>query len=101
MGLITTQHAGFGQQKPDPKQKADPKPVTGFDYAGQPMKPGTFYNGRPEHMAKGVRMTEVVQKNHPSRKENQTPEYREKMRERMAKVRHFRWKKKANPETAG
>jgi hypothetical protein len=29
---------------------ADPKPVTGFDYAGQPMKPGGHYNGRPEHM---------------------------------------------------
>lgn len=30
---------------------ANPKPVTGFDYAGQPMKAGGFYNGRPEHCA--------------------------------------------------
>ena len=50
MGLITTQILGFGQAKPDKKQEADPKPVSGFDYAGQPMKPGAFYNGRPEHM---------------------------------------------------
>jgi len=51
MGIITTQILGFGQSKPDPKTSADPKPVRGFDYAGQPMKEGTYYNGRPEHMA--------------------------------------------------
>jgi hypothetical protein len=40
---------------------ADPKPVTGFDYAGQPMKPGGHYNGRPEHMG---RTTEDTQREH-------------------------------------
>ena len=50
MGLITTQNAGFGSPKPDPQQAADPKPVTGFNYAGQLMRPGEPYNGRPEHM---------------------------------------------------
>ena len=58
MGLITTQHAGFGTPKPDPKQAADPKPVTGFDYAGQPMRSiDAHYNGRPEHMAPGTAAT--------------------------------------------
>jgi hypothetical protein len=51
MGLITTQNAGFGSPTPKPNQPADPKPVTGFNYAGQPMRPGDSYNGRPEHMA--------------------------------------------------
>src|SRR5215831_11936580 len=51
MGLITTQSIGFGDPKPQPNQKADPKPVTGFDYAGQPIKPGGYYNGRPEHQS--------------------------------------------------
>lgn len=50
MGLITTQHPGFGTNKPKPEQLANPKPVTGFDYAGQPMRGNAFYNGRPEHM---------------------------------------------------
>ena len=34
------------------QQQADPKPVTGFDYAGQPMRTAdAHYNGRPEHQA--------------------------------------------------
>lgn len=105
MGLITTQHAGFGQNKPDPKQKADPKPVRGFNYAGEPMKDGQFYNGRPEHMGPADRLRTVRVKA-PMLKANQTPEYLAKMRERMALVRAKRWlgkkkQEKATPETTG
>ena len=46
MPVITTKNLGL-----DPAT-ANPKPVTGFNYAGQPMKPGEHYNGRPEHMGK-------------------------------------------------
>ena len=31
-------------------ETADPKPVSGVDYAGQPIPPNGFYNGRPEFM---------------------------------------------------
>lgn len=41
--MLTTKSAGITSET------ANPKPVTGFDYAGQPMKPNDFYNGRPEH----------------------------------------------------
>jgi hypothetical protein len=41
--MITTKSVGITAET------ANPKPVTGFDYAGQPMKPDSFYNGRPEH----------------------------------------------------
>jgi hypothetical protein len=43
--MLTTKSVGLDSET------ANPKPVTGFDYAGQPMKPNSFYNGRPEHMA--------------------------------------------------
>jgi hypothetical protein len=42
--MLTTKSVGLDSET------ANPKPVTGFDYAGQPMKPDSFYNGRPEHM---------------------------------------------------
>lgn len=45
MAMLTTKSAGITSET------ANPKPVTGFDYAGQPMKPNSFYNGRPEHCA--------------------------------------------------
>jgi hypothetical protein len=41
---------------------ADPKPVTGFDYAGQPMKPGAHYNGRPEHMGSNTQSNKTSNK---------------------------------------
>jgi hypothetical protein len=41
--MLTTKSVGITSET------ANPKPVTGFDYAGQPMKPGSHYNGRPEH----------------------------------------------------
>jgi hypothetical protein len=41
--MLTTKSVGITPET------ANPKPVTGFDYAGQPMKPNDFYNGRPEH----------------------------------------------------
>jgi hypothetical protein len=41
--MLTTKSVGITSET------ANPKPVTGFDYAGQPMKPNDFYNGRPEH----------------------------------------------------
>ncbi len=86
MGLITTQSVGFGDPKPNPNQKADPKPVTGFDYAGQPIRDGAFYNGRPEHMKPRDRMVHHVQKN-ITPKEERTPEQIASMRERMANAR--------------
>jgi hypothetical protein len=43
MPIITTKALGL-------EPEADPKPVTAFDYAGQPIPPGGHYNGRPEHM---------------------------------------------------
>ena len=48
MPIITTKVLGISASE------ADPKPTTGFDYAGQPMKPGAPYNGRPEHMAQNA-----------------------------------------------
>lgn len=106
MGLITTQHEGFGQAKPftegtvDGKNKADPKPVNGFNYAGQPMKEGDFYNGRPEHMAPRDRMLRA--REHVTPKHKRTPEMLEKMRAQMAKARAAllakKAKKKANPQ---
>jgi hypothetical protein len=53
--MITTKTAGL-----DP-EIANPKPVTGFDYAGQPMKQGSFYNGRPEHQDPAVQVHVQVQ----------------------------------------
>ena len=44
MAIVTTKSLGIGSEN-------DPKPVRGIDYAGQPMKPGDSYNGRPEHCA--------------------------------------------------
>lgn len=92
MGLITTQVLGFGQPKPDPQQKADPKPVRGFNYAGEPMKEGDFYNGRPENMKPKDRVAVARQAITP-------PEYRDDgmiaaMKERMARARAKRWPKK-------
>ncbi len=46
MAVITTKILG--------NNEADPKPATAFDYAGQPIKPGGYYNGRPEHSAPRV-----------------------------------------------
>lgn len=80
MGLITTQHAGFGQNKPDPKQAANPKPVRGFNYAGEPMKPGDFYNGRPEHQRPDGYNIPVR-----TPKSERPPEYIAMMRERARK----------------
>jgi hypothetical protein len=48
MAIITTKSAGIGEQ-------SDPKPVRGIDYAGQPIPPGGYYNGRPEHSAPYIR----------------------------------------------
>jgi hypothetical protein len=42
MPIITTKSVGIGTE-------SDPKPVRGIDYAGQPIPPSGFYNGRPEH----------------------------------------------------
>jgi hypothetical protein len=46
MPIITTKILG--------ENVADPKPATCINYAGQPMKPGDAYNGRPEHMDKAA-----------------------------------------------
>ena len=43
MPIITSKILGINE--------ADPKPATCINYAGQPMRPGDAYNGRPEHMA--------------------------------------------------
>ena len=45
--MLTTKSVGL--YDPDEQAKANPKPVHDVNYAGQPMKPGDFYNGRPEH----------------------------------------------------
>src|ERR1041385_6615365 len=86
MGLINTQVLGFGEPKPKTEQKADPKPVRGFNYAGQPMNDGEFYNGRPEHMKPAVRMMETV-RSKITPKEERTPSQISAMRTRMARAR--------------
>ena len=100
MGIITTQILGFGQPKPSAKQQADPKPVRGFNYAGQPMADGEYYNGRPEHMA-----PEKVEEPKPlfggparykyARAKRRTPEAREKQSAKMVAW----WAKKRAKET--
>jgi K+-transporting ATPase c subunit len=40
--MITTKVLGLNE--------ANPKPVRGVNYAGQPMSDDEYYNGRPEHM---------------------------------------------------
>jgi K+-transporting ATPase c subunit len=40
--MITTKVLGLTE--------ANPKPVRGVNYAGQPMSDDEYYNGRPEHM---------------------------------------------------
>jgi hypothetical protein len=82
--MLSTKSVGL-----DP-ETANPKPVTGFDYAGQPMKPNSFYNGRPEHMdpdaqvqaekASVVRVQRKV-------KRSWTATQLQAMRERMANAR--------------
>jgi K+-transporting ATPase c subunit len=41
--MITTKVLGLNE--------ANPKPVRGVNYAGQPMSDDEYYNGRPEHQA--------------------------------------------------
>lgn len=43
--MLTTKILGL-----DPAT-ANPKPVRGVNYAGQPMSDDEYYNGRPEHQA--------------------------------------------------
>ncbi len=49
--MLTTKSVGLTSET------ANPKPVTGVNYAGEPMKPGDYYNGRLEHCAPDVANT--------------------------------------------
>ncbi len=60
MPIITTKILGVNE--------ADPKPATGFNYAGEPMKPGDFYNGRPEHQGPSATRVERAQESRRTHK---------------------------------
>jgi hypothetical protein len=96
--MITTKSVGITAET------ANPKPVTGFDYAGQPMRPGSFYNGRPEHCDPAV-STSTVQ---PVAAAVDTPGTRRKRNRRSTwsaearaafsqRMRNYWAQRKANP----
>jgi hypothetical protein len=104
MPILTTKLLGL-----DEKDKADPRPVTGINYAGQPMKPGEFYNGRPEHMDPEQRDAVVeifdhgheqpVRRRKPKRKSHWTPEKRAAFAQRMRNVAQNYWSQRKAAES--
>ncbi len=92
MPVITTNIIG--------KSEANPKPVTGVNYAGEPMKPGDYYNGRSEHCAPDVANTQPART--PTRRAKRkgsawTAEKRAAFAERM---RNYWQQRKASSQPA-
>jgi hypothetical protein len=93
MPIITTKILG--------KEDADPRPVTGVNYAGEPMKPGDYYNGRPEHQGPHTTRVERAQEPRSARKHRRksvmSPERRKAFGDRM---RAYWAKRKAQPSAS-
>jgi hypothetical protein len=90
MPIVTTKSLGIGASE------ADPKPATAFDYAGQPIKPGGFYNGRPEHQGPNATHVERAAKARTPRSRAMTAERRKAFGDRM---RAYWAARKANAAT--
>jgi hypothetical protein len=94
--MITTKSVGLI----DP-ETANPKPVTGFDYAGQPMRPNSFYNGRPEHQDPAANTVQVQQQKQPvvriKRKRRPSAWTAEKRAAFAERMRNYWQQRKASP----
>jgi hypothetical protein len=95
MPVITTKIMGDNE--------ADPKPVRGVNYAGLPMKPGDFYNGRPEHQAPNVLGTEPthsVKRKRSAYDKRKSPEFKKQFSDRMRAYWAQRKAQRTNPNAS-
>lgn len=88
MPILTTKVLGL-----DEKEKADPHPVTGINYAGEPMKPGAFYNGRPEHMDPKAQSTTASPTKPSPKGKQRSPQQLQRLRDHAAMMR-AKWREK-------